>query len=288
MLPARHAKPPRPDMKDLDERIRQAEQRLVAREHALGERIDALGRRLRRALQPQQLVGPVLGVAGVLLAVGWGAGAWLGRPAPNPGPRPAADPWWARLFTLVWPLLSPAWRARAGPAAAALALGLAAGRRQPAPRVAAAVDLGRYAGTWFEIARLPAPSDGACTGQTSATYTCIPGGEFIKVHNRCPGPGGRLREAHGLARAVPGSGGARLKVSLLPRWLRWLPGAWADHWILHVDPGYTMALVGSPGRQCLRVLARQRSLSALQLQGLVDIGREQGFAVERLQIVPPG
>jgi apolipoprotein D and lipocalin family protein len=274
-------------MEDLDERIRQAERRLVAREHALGERIDALGRRLRRALRPGRLAGPVLGLAGVLLVVGWGAGARGGRPAPSPGPQSSpTEPWWARVVALGWPLLPSAWRARAGPAAAMLALGLAAGRRQPPPRVAPSVDLRRYAGTWFEIARLPTPSEGTCTGQPSATY--IPRGEFIEVHHRCPGPDGSLREARGLARAVRGSGGARLKVSLLPRWLRWLPGAWTDQWILHVDPGYTMALVGSPGRQGLWVLARRRSLSAQQLQGLMDIGRAQGFAVDRLQIVQPG
>lgn len=293
MAPPGLAKRPRLDVGELDAHILQTEQRLVAREQALGLSVNALGRRVRHNLRPRRLALAVAGTALLLLAAGW----WLGRRGrsgvagqpPAPTPATAGEPWWARLIPLALPLLPQAWRDRAGPAAAAvLALGpsLLARPSGPPPRTVDHVDLGRYAGTWFEIARLPAPFEGACTGQPTATY--VPRGDRIDVLNRCPGPGGRMREAHGLARVVPGSAGARLKVNLLPRWLRWLPGAWADYWILHLDPGYTVALVGSPGRHFLWVLARQRCLPEQELQALVDIGRAQGFPVEQLQIVQPG
>lgn len=147
MLPFSRAKPLFPDLGDLDERIRQAEQRLVAREQALGRGAGVLGQRMRRALQPQRLAVPLLGGAAALLAVGWWAGRHTGGGAregaapggPPPGPpQPAADPWWARLVSLGWPLLPLAWREQAGPAVAlVLGLGLAGRHREPPPRVVA-------------------------------------------------------------------------------------------------------------------------------------------------------
>lgn len=293
MAPASLAKRPLLDVADLDERIQRTEQRLVAREQKLGRSVNALGRRVRHNLRPRRLALTVAAGALLLLSAGW----WLGRrggksaaAVQGPAPGSPGEPLWARLLPLVLPLLPQAWRDRAGPVAAALSLGPSLlarhHHRHPPPRTVDQVDLGRYAGTWFEIARLPAHFEGACTGQPTATY--VPRGDHIEVLNRCPGPGGRMREAHGQARVVPGSAGARLKVSLLPPWLRWLPGAWADYWILHLDPGYTVALVGSPGRRFLWVLARQRCLPEEELQALVDIGRAQGFPVEQLQIVQPG
>jgi apolipoprotein D and lipocalin family protein len=290
MAPHSLAKRPRLDVGELDAHILQTEQRLVARQQALGRSVNALGRRVRHTLRPQRLALAVAGGAFLLLATGW----WLGRKGRAAVPSRAlessstGEPSWTRLIPLLLPLLPPGWRDRAGPAAAALALGpsLLGRHRGPPPRTVDQVDLGRYAGTWFEIARLPAPFEGACTGQPTATY--VPRGDHIEVLNRCPGPGGRMREAHGVARVVPGSAGARLKVSLLPRWLRWLPGAWADYWILHLDADYNVALVGSPGRHFLWVLARQRCLPEQELQALVDIGRAQGFPVEQLQVVQPG
>lgn len=151
MLPSRRAKPPSPDVGELDERIRQVEERLVAREQALGRRAGVLGQRLRLALQPKWLAVPLLGGAAALVAVGWwaarhtGRAAW-GQPAPGgppPGPvPPAAHPWWEHVISIGWPLLPRVWREQTGPAVAvALGLGLAHRRRQSqAPREGAGVD----------------------------------------------------------------------------------------------------------------------------------------------------
>lgn len=277
------------DGDDLEQRILKAEQRLVAREQALGLSVNALGRRVRRNLRPKRLAMAVAGGALFLLCAGWLLGRRGWGVAERPVHAAPGGAWWARLIPFALPLLPQAWRERAGPVAAAAALlgpSLLARDTGPPPRTVDHVNLGRYAGTWYEIARLPAPFEGTCKGQPSATY--VPRGDRIDVLNRCPGPDGRMREARGEARVVPGSAGARLKVNLLPRWLHWLPGAWSDYWILHLDPGYTVALVGSPGRHFLWVLARQRCLPEQDLQALVDIARAQGFPVEQLQIVQPG
>ena len=53
----------------------------------------------------------------------------------------------------------------------------------PALETVAHVDLGRYLGTWYEIASFPQSFQRGCTG-TTATYTLRDDGE-LDVMNRC-------------------------------------------------------------------------------------------------------
>ena len=82
---------------------------------------------------------------------------------------------------------------------------------------------------------------------------------------------------------VPGSGNSRLRVSLWPRALRVLPFAWADYWILHVDPDYGAALVGHPNRRFLWILSRRPVLPDARLHALIGMAAERGYPVERLK-----
>lgn len=151
------------------------------------------------------------------------------------------------------------------------------------------VDLARYAGTWYEIARLPTPDERACDGQPQATYTlgAAAGSQtepVLEVVNRCLGADGHERVVHGEARAVPGGHGAKLQVSFLPACLRWLPIGWADYWVLYLDRDYSLALVGEPSRRSLWVLAREPQIPLETLQALAEMAREQGFPVDRLLV----
>jgi apolipoprotein D and lipocalin family protein len=289
-----------PPAGDLDARIRAAEGRLVAREQDLQRRASGLGQRVRAAMRPGRLLVPALG------ALAGGAALWWVlrpprrvRPAAPAAPR-ATPPRheggelpWASLLGLAWPLLPAPWRARFSPTTATTLIGAGLPLLQrlleggPADEPLATmpqVDLARYAGTWHEIARLPAPFEGACTGQPSATY--LARGAELEVINRCPTAHG-WQEARGAARVVPDSGNAKLEVSLWPAWLRALPLAWAKYWILHVDADYQVALVGHPNRRFLWVLSRTPTLPPAQLQALVELAGQRGFPVERLKIVQP-
>ncbi|SDB45620.1 lipocalin family protein [Belnapia rosea] len=147
-----------------------------------------------------------------------------------------------------------------------------------APRTVPAVELGRYLGTWHEIARLPNRfQDGggrACEAVT-ATYSPRDDGG-IGVVNRCD-DAGKLREATGRAYAVPGSGDARLRVSFF-----W--PFYGDYWVIGLDPGYRWAVVGAPDRRYLWVLARERRLAPAEWSRAIAIARSEGFAVERLRL----
>lgn len=286
---------------DLDSRIRQTEQRLIAREENLRRRLSAFGGRVKEFAQPKRLVAPALGAALAGTSLWWllrgksasGAATSVPSGAAEARPRRSELPW-VNMIAFVWPMLPAHWRSKVSPGTAStvVALGLplverllGGGFKAPLATMPH-VELTRYAGTWYEVARLPMPFEALCKGQPSATYVPRLDGR-IDVVNRCPAGDGSTREVRGQAEPVIGSGGSKLKVSLWPEWLRWLPLAWADYWIVHVDADYSEALVGSPSRNLCWLLSRRRHLPIERVQVLIEIARDQGFAVDRLQFVHP-
>ena len=96
------------------------------------------------------------------------------------------------------------------------------------------VDLDRYLGTWFEIARLPLRWEEQGASEITATYTLEDGGT-VRVDNRCLDGEGRPVQAIG--EAIPSdSSNARLVVTFLPKYLRWIPFTRGDYWVLKIDP----------------------------------------------------
>lgn len=147
----------------------------------------------------------------------------------------------------------------------------------PAVRTVQQVDLKRYLGHWYEIARLPTRDERDCVGDVSATYTLHPTRGLIAVHNRCRMASGKFRSARGVAQVVRGSANARLKVSFAPALLRPLPIVWSDYWILEVDADYRQALVGTPDRRYLWILARTPTLADADREHLTEHALEQGY-----------
>jgi apolipoprotein D and lipocalin family protein len=234
--------------------------------------------------------GLFAGVSALLLA-------WLmpsRRRAVAPASSAAAAPGvqWAALVPLLWPLLPPPWRRRISPATVAMVAGVGVPLlrslvpQRQALLTTAQVDLNRYAGRWYEIARLPAASTGRCATDASTTYTLR--SNHLEIEQRCRGADGRERVARGVGYAVEGSRDAKLEVSLFPRWLRWLPWAWSGHWIVDVDAGYRHAVVGTPGRRGLWLLARSPHIDEADYQRLVGIAAAQGFRVDRLERIQHG
>jgi apolipoprotein D and lipocalin family protein len=86
---------------------------------------------------------------------------------------------------------------------------------------------------------------------------------------------------------LEGGNGAKLRVSLWPVWLRWLPLAWSDYWILHVDEAYSEALVATPDRRNLWLLSRQPQLAPDRMQALQQMATMQGFVIAGLRTSQP-
>jgi apolipoprotein D and lipocalin family protein len=159
-------------------------------------------------------------------------------------------------------------------------------QRPGAPGVVPAVNLDRYAGDWFEVARLPNRFQAQCAGDVRATYVRRADGR-IDVINRCRDVDGTVSEATGVARVVDPATNARLKVRFAPAALSWLPFVWGDYWIIGLAPDYSWAVVGSPDRKYLWILARTPGLNASSRSAALAVARGNGFDTDRLVFANP-
>lgn len=158
---------------------------------------------------------------------------------------------------------------------------------QPAAAVqpVAAVDLERFVGPWFEIARIPAWFQNRCARDTTARYQRRSDGR-ITVINRCLTRGGKVDEAEGLARVLDPTTNARLQVSFVSL-LGWRP-FWGDYWIIGIDPDYRWLVVGDPRRQYGWILSRSASLEPAQLEAAFQSLERNGYSRERFVFTPQG
>jgi apolipoprotein D and lipocalin family protein len=170
----------------------------------------------------------------------------------------------------------------AGCLATLSAIGLAHAQGKPL-RVVPEVDLARYAGQWYEIARFPNRFQKRCAGEVTAQYTLQPSGK-ISVLNRCRLENGGQIQAEGVARVVgKGQPNSILKVRFAPAFLSFVPQVWGDYQIIALSPDYTYALVGDPAREYLWILSRSPQMDDAIYNRLVEEARAQGFDVSRLR-----
>jgi len=150
-------------------------------------------------------------------------------------------------------------------------------------QVMPSVDLTRYAGKWYEIARLPNNFQKKCVGEVIANYTLKPDRE-IAVANRCREANGKIAEAKGTARrADKNKPNSILEVRFAPSFLAFLPFVWGDYQIIALGDAYSHAMVGTPDRKYLWILSRTPQLDEAIYGRLVAEAKEQGFEASRLQ-----
>lgn len=137
------------------------------------------------------------------------------------------------------------------------------------------VDLNRYVGKWFEIARYPNRFQEGCVG-SRATYTLREDGR-INVLNECYDGSfsGKLRSARGKAWVVDKGTNARLKVSFF-----W-PFA-GDYWIIDLGREYEYAVVGHPSRKYLWILARTPEMNEEVYEEILKRLQEKGYDTTKL------
>ena len=135
------------------------------------------------------------------------------------------------------------------------------------------VDLKRYAGLWYEVARFPQWFEKDCT-HVEAIYTPKADGT-IKVINRCF-KDGKFKVLEGKARVTDSYTRSKLKVSFF-----WpIEG---DYWILGLDPNYKWALVGTPDGDSLWILSRRPTLPQATLSQILALAVHKGYDVSRLE-----
>jgi len=147
----------------------------------------------------------------------------------------------------------------------------------------APLDVPRYLGRWYEIAKFPNFFQRQCISDTSAEYSLLPEGG-LRVQNQCRLVNGSMQQAIGVARQVGVGGAAQLKVRFAPAWLAMLPFVWGDYWVVDLDEAYTLAAVSEPKRQYLWILSRTPTLEGARYQALLQRLAAMGLDVSQLEL----
>jgi apolipoprotein D and lipocalin family protein len=141
------------------------------------------------------------------------------------------------------------------------------------PEPAKAVDLQRYLGRWYEIARYEQSFQKGCEG-VSADYSLRADGG-ITVVNRCRRAGGKVSEARGRAKVADARTNAKLKVSFFGPF-------YGDYWVLDHGDDYSWSIVGEPSGRYLWLLARSPTPSEAEVAGLIARARAMGYDTSML------
>ena len=153
---------------------------------------------------------------------------------------------------------------------------------QPLPTVPA-VDLPRYLGTWFEIAKFPNWFQRKCVANTRAEYSLRSDGS-LQVTNRCKMASGKADEAIGMARQIGSASSPKLQVRFAPDWLSLIPAVWGDYWVIALDENYQWVAVSEPGRDYLWVLSRTPRMEPQTYADLMLRLSGLGLDVQKLEL----
>lgn len=144
------------------------------------------------------------------------------------------------------------------------------------------LDVARYLGTWYEVAKYPNRFQRQCVADTQALYRQRDDG-LIDVVNRCRQANGAVTEAIGRARQIGPADSPRLEVRFAPAWLSWLPMVWGDYWVIDLDPDYQLVAVSEPKREYLWILSRTPTVDAAAYQALLGRLQAKGFDLSKLE-----
>jgi apolipoprotein D and lipocalin family protein len=153
------------------------------------------------------------------------------------------------------------------------------------PSTVSSVDLKRYSGTWYEIARYPNKFQKDCAGNVKANYTLKDNGK-IAVMNTCLENDGKIKDAEGEARIKDKATNAKLEVRFAPGFLSFLPQVWGDYWILDLAPDYSYAVVGDKKREYLWILSRTPQMDVKTYENVLAVVEQKGFVPNKLVKTP--
>jgi len=145
------------------------------------------------------------------------------------------------------------------------------------PQPAQSVELSKYLGRWYELARYEASFQKGCEAVT-ADYSLNADGT-IKVLNTCrqDAVDGALKSASGEAYVVEGTNNAKLRVSFF-----W--PFYGNYWVLDHAADYSWSIVGEPSGKYLWILARDAKVPDEQMTQLIGRVKALGYNTALLRI----
>lgn len=144
------------------------------------------------------------------------------------------------------------------------------------PQPSKPVDVSRYLGHWYELARYDNWFEKGCEAVT-AEYDLRPDG-MIKVFNSCHegAPAGPVKASTGKARIVEGSQNAKLEVSFFGPF-------YGDYWVLDHAADYSWSIVGEPSGKYLWLLHRKPGITPSERAKLYAKIKSMGYDVGLLR-----
>lgn len=138
------------------------------------------------------------------------------------------------------------------------------------------VDLQKYMGKWYEIARFTQSYEKGCFGST-AEYTLSDDGSYVIVENRCRKGGPNGKEDYVKGKAYPEEGSFNTKLKVQFRW----PFK-GKYWVVDLADDYSYAVVSHPNRKYLWILSRTPQMDAKTYEDILTRLREQGLDTTKL------
>lgn len=138
------------------------------------------------------------------------------------------------------------------------------------------LDLSKYQGKWYEIARLPNSFEKGLTS-VSATYSIKENGK-INVLNAGFKSGAKKKDINGTAWVPNKDYPGRLKV-------RFFWPFSGNYYVMAIDKDYQYALVGSPSRKFLWLLSKKIEMPEEVYKEYTELAQDQGFAIDELIMV---
>jgi len=138
------------------------------------------------------------------------------------------------------------------------------------------IELNKYLGTWHEVARKPLYFQRKCDSNVTANYSLNKNGN-IKVDNSCYTNDGKFKQTIGEAFVQNAPSNSKLKVSFLPKIIRWLPVGRGDYWVLKIDENYETVLVGEPDKKYMWILSRSQQPQPEVVQEYLNYAESIGY-----------
>ncbi len=144
------------------------------------------------------------------------------------------------------------------------------------------VDLSRYMGKWYEIARYPNSFQKGLVG-VIAEYRLREDGEFDVINT------GREKTLDGPLSRSTATGWVQDEKTNAKLWVQFIWPFRAHYWIIDLCPEYSYAVVGQPSRKYLWILSRTPQMDEEAYAAICERLRKQGYDPSRLQMTlqPP-
>lgn len=141
-------------------------------------------------------------------------------------------------------------------------------------------DMNRYAGTWYEVARLPLDFEDGCYKDIKINYT-IKNEKTYEIDSQCSDDNNQMTQSQAIASVNTRDHTGQMKINFASKWVRWMGVGSKKYMVLDTDYT-TFAVVGSPDREHAWVFSRTPKMRTEQVQQLVSYLQNNGYDVSSI------